>query len=553
MSAGEVPNIPQGEARIDPIADIRSRCFDEVNRELDSIWGRLSKGKIEESDATIAGSILLDMVKDAAEAENLPEVEANIGKLIDLHDRTSTMTDACMIAIGTSSQNAFNILGNILETEKTQGLEESAYWGAEKPAGRYIITDVLSRVIQISEDRGVPPNNWIDTYAINEDHRWELYVQHFHRQARKGDAQSDGYQLQLEHKIAELLDETKVSSTAAFYKIANTIELVSDPDLRHKLASRFMDSSEVLLTEETFYCLIEFGSGILKSPNLTASDMETVTIIADAIESDAAAMQEVGIDPFYLIRYQLPWKMRLKQFNGGLPHEIVAELDHQIGKMLSLNIPDYWVSGNGARNRESVSRKRDDLLQGYVDEYVKKGDFGAARTFLNSIFNEAARDFAMQNCLKRTRNINEINVLKPEEMTLAINPELELQFDFAEMRVAEDLAAMQELAVNFAATINQGNKFIKHDYIADSYQLIAACDEAYALSMAQRVLGILRNVGVPYRHLVKLSEAVIHGGDLDESRRAFEDINASSTPSYQRLEYLWKLGRTLNEVYSNEA
>ena len=552
MLAGEQSGRQSSEANAGSRLEIREHCLVNVQEELTDIQARITAGEPVDYDSNVVGLVIADMAVTAAKSGDLPEAEAQLDSLIRLPEIYDfTLAQACYPVAALGSQRAFNILRGKLEAEKVQATAEVAASRENSPQFLYpyVSAMALDSVIVACEENNVSPDGWIEAYAISKEYKWQWYANHYARGAKAGQPNAVAQQERLDEKATELLEGGDFEPTFLYHNAWYLLRVVKNPDLRSQLLKRYMDiTAQISLNPVSFNSHILVGSAVLEDPILaTQENVEFFEVTAD---SCAQVLQDTGMDPFVLMRDQLSWRMTQKRHNGAEPQELIEYLDLHISQMLMSDIPDApdvlkdWRSV--IRNKQFVSDLRDTQLGNFARKSVEEGDFATARLFCASIGSQVVRQYELMECLKKATTQEQIDIIKPDELTLEFDPELAMQFRATEVLVAAKREALAELALELAETIDDGgSSHIKMQYIGRMFAAVNSQDKAQGLILAGELLEKLRATEAKRPDTSQFSDILIAAGDTREPSRRYDDIDQRSLNKSWRLHSLWKLAQAL--------
>jgi hypothetical protein len=538
MTTGEFPGQFPGESGINPRAAVREQCLEEVRLSLGEIQAAIANGTFDELNYTgsIVGYVVGDMIDEAVAANDGTAAEAGLDLMLQLPDVSSIdVADSCYAVASSGSERAFEVLKGRLEYERSEAIAEMPE--NMRPYGQ---SQTLERVIRACQDSDTLPNTWIDTYAVNAEHRWLLYAQHYARMARRGTPEAAANQTGLERKIGEFLEDESFDAAFVYEETSFLIRSTKRPDLKERILERYLEATrEVRLDSRSFNQLMSVAGAVLEDHDLGTP--QNVTLFENLVSRCADLLREAGMDSFGLIQDQLAWQMAVKRRSGATPQELVDHLDNQVGKMLASDVPettlDYLFN---PRSKEFATRQRDSLLRSYASYHAASGDFGAAQLFIANIGGDISRQFAVQQCLPHVTSQEQIDAIKPDGMTLMFSPELNTQFRVAETLHGGDTQAISKLALELATLSGGDESHIAHQGIWRLYEAVGEPD------LARKVLAALRAEGANRHDTENYSELLVRAGDNDEPRKAYEEIDGLSESPSWRLLSMWRLAQQLS-------
>ena len=524
--------------------EVRQRCFDEIEMGLLDVASDLENGNFEgRYEPMTVGLTVVHMADRAAAVEDLPTAEKYIEVLARLPLAfKDNLARVCLCALAAGSEKAFNLLCSTLEAERA----EMQVQIAEDKNQSVILPGALHEVMLWCADNEVPPDHWTASYACNKEQRWLLLFAYRSRQIFKKPDETEAQQ-QRDMMIDELATDATYSPHFVVSMTWQLLGQTKDAALRVRLGRRFIQAlPSVACTPASFRQLTWVATRMMKDPQI--SDARLVDRFGRVVTMYAKKLIKRGFDEFEVANKQLPWRLALKQRAGVTPQEFVEALDYEVANLLAFDIPDDSAGmHNLGRNRKYVVDQRDDFLATYSKELVDRGDFENARYVLNQIGSSMARGFALKECLEKAQAAEQLALVRPDDLTLALEPELQAQFAFAETRVAGNWQGLANQSLEFARTIKEGNSYVKQDYLKDTLAALARQDASAARSYAREALAIMRAAGVGYVSSSELSNYLIQAGDAEEPRRAYEQIQRSSLNESYRLLDMWWLARALSQ------
>lgn len=545
MPIGEFPHSAPGEMGPSLRLEIRNRCLNEVQRGLADVHAMVMNGKLEGStyNDMALEALVSGRVTEAVNAGDLSRAEAELDFLTCLPEVDGgIVAGACFTLGDAGSRYAFDILRKQLQDEKADSISEAVSQSEPHP---YIFSGLLEGVILACEQRSIPPNAWIDAYAINAEHRWKLYVAHYGRKALSEEPEAEGAsQAALERITSELLSSGTFADSFIYDQTEHLLPVVKSPELRSSLLERYQEiANNMSFTQETLKQYVDVGSRVLLAGSALATP-ENIASFEATINKATEALQGVaGMDSFDVTYDQLYWQLLLKKHHGAAPQEFIDYLDLQTSHLLAADIPETSDDlARVVRNRQTVAMRRDGVLSMQAGQSAEAGDFAAARVYIANIGGNPKNAFTV--CLRYATTEEQIDALKPDEMTLAFNPEIATQFRIAEALVNGDPEVLSALALEIAMASNN-SRHIPYDDIARMYEAVAQKQDP--LGLARDLLTILRAKGARLSKTVRYSGALIRAGDPDEPRLAYEAILSHSERPAGRLYTLWRLAQLLAE------
>jgi hypothetical protein len=533
-----------------PAQIVRARCIEEVDGVLNTA---LNQATSDAATAPLHGdvqlaAIMLEKAQAAAEAGDVDAVESYIsGIIMQSREYGPQVVDACMLGVKLGSERATDILRSGLAKEKTSN---ALYVQENGPMALPPPTSLLTKLVIACGKQGTPPDAWLDEYAANPEQHWQQSMR-YHGIRVKADAPDDAEtavrQQQFDAKAAELLDGGFIPQIV-FKHTWQALNVVKDPALRERFADNFATRQwRMAIGTQTFQQIIDIGRQIIADPVLATP--ERVAKIEHTISSFAHKLHGYDIaDDFELGRMQSFWRADLAKHNGATPEELIHTIDTYVGVLLNADIPDAAITVQDfMRNREEVILSREIMMCDYAVLYAENNNFEAARLFIGAIANEFYSNAAIMTCLELASTPEQVDIVRPDIMTMAYMPNLAVPVAYTERRLTNDIDAVADLALGCAPTAMRERHGIHRWYADRAYNFIAKADGPHALAVAGSMLEGLRAIDAPYVDTKALSYKLIAAGDPDEPQRMYDYIHRTVTDSSERLFYVWQLARHIEE------
>jgi hypothetical protein len=541
----DIDKVPVDELGVDPREAIWDRCLEEVEYGLEDVRGAIAAGTFDQSgyDGEIVGFIVEDTLADALRAGDQEQAEADLDFLLQIPNiYEDLLTEACYNVAITGNQHAFDILRGRLEAGKKQAIAGQAALRDAMPSMRrlvYAFTS-LDEVVKACESHDTPPDTWIDLYAVDAEHRWQLYTAHYRRLAESSKPEAAVAQARFEQKAQEFVTDDSLDPAFVFSDTEYLLSVVKNPELQAKILARFYQvTGKMMLTQTTFMQFLGVGNAVLE--NTALATQENIEIFENTIALAADMLHEAGIDPYEITHLQLSWRMALKQYYGSSPQELVDYLDLQTSQMLAADIPP---DVDPEARAKSIVDLRDYTLSTDASASAVKGDFVSARLFLQNISGDHMQVSTLISCLLHAKSQDQVDAIKPDEMTLQFNPRLGMQFRIKEAVLENDPKKLSSLALEIAGITDEPFRFNALINLQRIYNLAAQHEGGPEL--AGKLLGVLRGWGAKYSYTQFYSEVLIRAGDNDELAKAYDDIDRNSLNASYRLLNLWRLAQLLD-------
>lgn len=523
----------EGDRRGAELKKIVRTCREEALAELDRDQ-RALKEALERGESTIFtprhAVIMRDLAKASAETGNLPEAEKWVDALLD-GKPSFQVADACFAAMDEGSQHAFDALKAKLQEEKAVNEPE-----------RFPQSDLLEYVVAVCSENHKPADVWINEFAPNEEVKWGLYKDHLSNMAQSDQPDAERYQELSDKKATELVQPDAFPSDFAFRKAEEALAAAKDPAAREYIVDRFVEIAESTpLNGHTFPYFMSVGREVLADPNLASN--ERVEDFNRTIEGCTAIRkeqeQERGRDISDDEKSQLlGWRASLKLHQGASVEEVMSVIDEDMSKALSENpeSPEHDIY---------PMMRRVAALFDCMKTYVERGDFESAKAFAANQ-PERLRAPSITYCLKRATASEQLQMFRPDEMTLAFDPLLASQFEIAQARIANDTEGLQRAALNVASSVNRDNHDTFLPVLKSVCEEILLRDESYGVKTTKKVLEHLRQTNLDYlpEHTGAYSEVLIAAGDLEEIQHTYEAIQNGQT-SQNTTDQKWQLAELI--------
>lgn len=303
------------------------------------------------------------------------------------------------------------------ERQATTWTRDSSFGELQAPR-----SNCLETVIAHCEDRGLTPEHWITTYAIDGMHRHLLYTRHLARLTSKGLSEVTPYFAQLEEEAVEGLATLPAEWSTRL--VPGILPVLQRPHLRLAALHIYALATSVH-PPEGFVRINELGRVFHYMVN------DPVLSNPERVEAFGELLKSVDHSPGFTT-----WKLDLKLAQGASPQEAVAYLD----ELYSENLSNARVMG------PLLSHNRDTELAYCAQDYAKKGDMAGAKVFLAAIGERDRLETAIATCLSHAVTPEQSALLKPDETTLMVSPDLAIQFRIAEADWDGDIDTLATIA-----------------------------------------------------------------------------------------------------------
>jgi hypothetical protein len=265
-------------------------------------------------------------------------------------------------------------------------------------------------------------------------------------------------------------------------------------------------------------------------------------------------------EPSDLIDLQMNWRVAVKQHAGASPDELIELINLQTSQMLAGVTETIDGQQDHGYHEELAIINRDAIIRRLAERAADTNDFVAVRRFIAAVSSSNEQESITAALLPKAQTSEQVQAIRPDEMTLEYSPWLKLQFDHADELVSGDVSAMTARAMSYAGTMNV-EPGAKREFIARVHSTLAAQDEQRMRSAAavgepyepraplyaRQILPMLRAAGEGFDETFYLSDALILAGDPDESQRIYEDIASTGFTPIGRLTRFWILAQTINK------
>lgn len=503
----------------------------------------IATGELKESPSPDLRTMVSEMAVAEAGEGNIAAADQKIGVLLVI-SRGSELANACFAGMKAGSKYADDVLHEALLGEQAGLRRRVAYERAAFPEeGVNTSAPILEATVEMCEAGGEPPEDWINTYAIDTEQAWSMTVGHYGRVAAANADQQD-LQQRLEGKIAEIQDPKLFSDAFVHQQIPEVLPLVKDPERRAALIQSFSDRGSLLpATTDTLRQVVDMGLLILKDPALATT--KTVGFIDSTVNWHVNELADAGPGALdQIVHMDMRWKAAYAQFDHLPAADVVDTIDTLTGGLMATQ----YEPGNGMTLRELG-------VEVQAVRYAATQNWVSAKHLIESLAPGETQGRALGSCLSEARTMEEIEQLIPTKEVLPgvslrdYNPSLELHIQFARARVAEDMGQLHELGVACAASLtDRGDYNAKRRYAEQSFRIMAERAPAKGAALAKEILAIYRSKDVDPQLLEEMSGWLIRHGDSEEAQQAYDYImRPRQHQEYERPALLWRLGKVLQQ------
>lgn len=378
------------------------------------------------------------------------------------------------------------------------------------------------------------------------------------------DAKAPAIQGQLERLGAEL---TTHDTETVYFNTSTALNFTTNPEIRHALVHRFVRAvDDVALSRSSFNVLVETAQKIIEDPALI--DPAITEVLDRAIGKKAKDALADGAELVAIGQKYVPWKVSLGASSTTDTQTLLTIIDSESQKLLKLRpsgpVNQEWgiliSAGEDVDDAKRILYIRDYAIQRSVQLAITRGDFRQAGELIHATLQ---RHFLLQECLEKTINLEQVEVLKPkDEFELMLDPDFATLFSFAEAKFKGDLRTTMNSVIEFARTRTTRYTEPLRKAMMNAYRQVAANDQKLGQEFGQRLLTVLRarrenkdlrDVNHSYDDKMRseLSEALIRGGDTEEMQRAYQEIGRLESPTEQQRA-LHQLAQLLGEIQTNK-
>jgi hypothetical protein len=445
--------------------EVRAYCINKVVTLLDDVREAAATQQLSIDQVLVAGVAIAQAATAAAADLNVVAVRACCEALGDIGATVGTTADAIAEA-GLAEHEALDTDAVFLKSRLS---EEKSRREATRVSGdtHEDTSPVLDAVIAqcARQDRDISP--WI-RYGVDEQERWLLQARYcairlneLRTQRRQGEL-SQADQGNLDDLEVQLLTQASEFHYSAFdpeFVVTHTSELLDDPMVAPIILQKFLDVAPYINpTSETLGALDDISkkvySQFAQNAPQAARFYEVASVLCDKFIAAGGA------------------EMYVRQFEGTLSMDIL--LSSMTGVLNTLQHMRPRIRADGQRLQLG-------LLQRIIGEIIERipGDDSplpgdedliitvtprqeeADRLYLRSIHFFAARHLfsavqrcitqlhdrdqvpiALRECWGSARTLEEFIPLRPDDETVRAHPELQLLYEFAQLRVALGSAPM---------------------------------------------------------------------------------------------------------------
>lgn len=430
----------------DPLASVRAACLDNV-RAVHDRWRQMAgvettaEGSTGSPEAEIgniqnAGLLMYTLIQEAVAQGDSAALDRYVETitLIPGSDH-SPLVAAYFAAAHAGNERAANSLHLQLAVEKTRASHMGII--ADEPENiTQSSTWSLSRTVEACRNAGEPPDEWIREYCIDSFHRAAMYARYL---SDPHDQLAPDERLRVETLLAQ--EWAGTPDFQAFSHTAAYLQHIRDAALRDKIITRYYRLAQQWPEMETSNTALlqRMTEQVLWGPSTGVASIKEHLLEA-ARDVDPRRTREPLSEP------SMQWKLDMLALDNADPEIMVRTLDMYTSAALQ--------SGPG---NSLPSLVRDQVLSTYARRFAIQGNFEASRIFLNAISNMDKREATTATCVKYATAPEQLALLQPDELTLAVNPELQIQSRIREAKRTNDLnelvAIGRELAEQHAATV----------------------------------------------------------------------------------------------------
>jgi hypothetical protein len=518
-----------------------------------TISGILGAAERDEASRLIVaevGRIVEAEAVAAAEADNNALFEQHLNTLIRLSGLPNkNLAGACLAGVSIGNQRAFSLLESILAGEKNKvqrKMDSEPSEFDQFPETEYTTGKSLRSLMHVYAEKGIPPDAWIERVAINPQHQWTLTMEYFDILKEKGKLGTDDVRAQHAAEANKLLDRTTFPDSFLFAMTRHALDAITDADVRAQLMSNFRDA----VLEQTPYAALSRFPVVIETAHRFASvhrpngstfaEDSAMRDIQQTVDELTGLMSVAGLDMTAAVE-SFDWEIGKKVYEGATPQQLVETMNAQAAKLLEET--DY--------EPVIITSRMDGLLEKYAELYASRGDFAAAAFFVANTSNEFVMYRALEDCLKQAKTLEDVQALRPDELSLQTERDLDFQFKVAEGRMAGNAEALTQLSRDIAAAIGEDPPEPHlYDLLQTIQKKLLEIDRLQALALTKEWLAALRAKQENSTLYQGLSATLINSGDAAEAIEAFKDLdNGASLRAEQKLHALWLLSRSIRTTF----
>lgn len=498
----------------------------DLESAYDTLRGRIANGTyptdidlLKGTDLLAAKALTTTLIQEATEHGDTTRLDDYVESLLALAvpgDSPVTETIGFFTAAAAGNERAATVLHGLLQIEKeAEDWRQDQYALPEVPR-----TPMLDVVVRLCGKAAIPPDHWIDTYAMDAEHAWTLYARHYQDLIKAG-AEEGAYLEGLEERVATgvggLSDEwaTKVLP-------AGVLPYIRRSDLRESVLERYIDTLSLHPPTDvnSLRRLEHVFSEVARDPAF-ADRGDVVDDLGELIASctDALGLSVTGF---------ATWKVDARLFRGASPQEALTYLNGLFAQDMN-EVSEV--------EQQLIADIRDTKVAEYAQRFARKGDFRGAKTFLDSIANQQILEDAVSTCIAHTSTKEQLDAMMPNDAVLATTPDLDLQFQIATVQRQGNIDTL----ISLANTLTQS---FRTTLLVRIQQAVASLDEQRGRELAGHLLATLRTQPDPKRDttaIQALSQTLIRMGDTAEAERAYSTIRHE-----EPMARLWDTLRIVN-------
>ena len=318
-----------------------------------------------------------------------------------------------------------------LSVRKIPGAEPSPY---RCPALRGIISELARN--------GIPADTWIDQYTVSRDHAALMKLDYYRQTvAQKGDMEiANRYR---DEVAEELVDGSDINNRDMII-IAQTFWKMSDSSrVKDRILERIGKSR---MTYSMIHNLIAFADSALE--DYEGIEEHQVRMLDERIKMFGNAIQ--GDESFSHYQKFKTWnavgevRMHMAHYLGAQATDLIGTIDkHAKGKSSLLHNTktdtEGWITG--------ALIYRNDYLAEYARISAKAGDYTRAKAFLDLMDDAHKRSFTTGEIASGVVDVEHIEMLKPDDLSLALDPNLGKILDVRKKIVSGTADEVMEIAL----------------------------------------------------------------------------------------------------------
>jgi len=398
-----------------------------------------------------------------AKAGDIPAVRHWAEKIRNLGKHgEAELTRVYYLGTTIGDETAFYELGNLLREEKERQTAERERTKFSEERYSYMDAGDILNIVEMCASRGTSADTWINDFKIDSKHVDFLKLRYYFKakgEGGDGDAIGSEYLKEVtQHFLTGSdIDSESVTDNALHLWLQN-----DDIEIKRRIFQKVKEKSEDPPADlGAFREFLWFAGAAVDNGEVLGE--EDIHWLEDKVKNYRQLVFNNDSDPTNVPtnvnRYYALFQLKLALRRGAPPVEVIREIDSITAELLNTDIPDSAsapnsddiLTGELFANRQFISDFRDtQLLVTAAEEYAHKGDFESANTCLVQIASPKFRESGLVACLEAAKTSEEIEILRPDDMTIMFDETLGDTFKVREAILKNDLKTVEDMAKGLA-------------------------------------------------------------------------------------------------------